>query len=273
MEQYFNSGKRVCRETLLCIPLFLLISQISLCQVYQTWGVKFGINFTNQVFEDIPVLNIRIIGSQTDTSFRDYGGGYNRAGISLLLYKEFAPSRTVSLVAGIGYRQRGFAGKATYNRQYGWLEQLPEGQENQNRFDNAYVDLAVKLRLNRFKYVVPYFLLGNRIDGRLASRSEFWGDDYPYLTRLELSPVGGAGVEIPLKGVYLSNKISRKEKLTNEPTCLTIEIEVNPGIMNVHAAELTNSNVKIIPGTGAVIVSPRKGVTNQSFGFSAGIKF
>jgi hypothetical protein len=78
-----------------------------------------------------------------------------------------------------------------------------------------------------------------------------------------------------LKGVYLSNKISRKEKLTNEPTCLTIEIEVNPGIMNAHAAELTNSrsNVQIIPGTGTAIVSPRKGVTNRSFGFSAGIKF
>jgi hypothetical protein len=246
-------------------------------QTLKTWGVKVGTNFTNQVYENVPTLrNIPSLGSQpgrTDTS--DFGGHFNRTGISVLLYQEFMANRKISLLVGLGYRQRGFvADQKYYRRQSGLVEDLPEGEQTNNRLDNAALDLAVKLRKPKAKFA-PYLLLGNRLDCNLNVKSDFWGEDYQVMTRFEISPFAGIGTEIPLGGWQLFDQDRKKLGIFQpEATRLTVEIEINPGIMNVHVGEMNPPRVNgAPPPVSFAPFTVQKMVRNQSFGINVGIRF
>lgn len=245
-------------------------------QSLKTWGVKVGMQFTNQVYQNLPTLrNIPALGSQpgkTDTS--DFGGHYNRQGISVLFYREFMANRTISLLVGVGYRQRGFIADQKYYRQSGLVEDLPEGEETNNRLDNAALDFAVKLRKPKARFA-PYLLLGNRLDCNLNVKSDFWGEEYRAMTRFELSPLAGIGAEIPLGDWRLLDQDRKKLGIFQpEATRLTVEIEVNPGIMNVHVGETNPPRLNGAPPP--VSFAPftiQKIAKNQSFGVNVGLKF
>lgn len=259
------------KKTLLYLSVLLLTIPVSRGQSLQTWGAKVGMHFTNQKYNNIPTLRNRLGVIDTSGS----GGHFNRMGISVTLYREFIASQRISLLVGLGYRQRGFAAdQKYYARQSGLVEDLPVGEETNNRLDNVAVDLAVKLRKPRAKWA-PYILLGNRLDCNLNVKSDFWGDENRAMTRFELSPFAGIGTEIPLGDWRLLRKERKNVKVFQpEATRLIFEIEVNPGIMNVHVGELPPPRINGAPPPASFAAfAIRKVVKNQSFGFNAGIKF
>ncbi len=110
-----------------------------------------------------------------------------------MLLREVIASRSISVVLGIGYRQRGFIADSRYNRRgSGYVE--AQGFYTNNRFDNAAFDLALKYRRNRNTRLTPYALIGNRLDCRLNFKSDFWEDYSRNFTQFELSPLFGAGI-------------------------------------------------------------------------------
>jgi hypothetical protein len=94
-----------------------MIHNIVTAQIPRTWGIKTGINFSNQKFINLPVLIIGTINGQPDTAIINYGGHYNLPGFQGEVYQEWLPSSLISVLAGAGYRQRGFQGSFVYNRQ------------------------------------------------------------------------------------------------------------------------------------------------------------
>ncbi|MBC7922936.1 MAG: hypothetical protein H7Z75_17810 [Ferruginibacter sp.] len=178
------------------------------------------------------------------------------------------------LIWGGGYRQRGFLSNRKYNRlTTGYVEDLLSGQYTNNRFDNLFLDFAVKFRRDQNSKVVPFLLVGNRLDCRLGFRSDFWGNDYRRLTRLEISPLFSAGLEIPLRRLTLG--LGLEGAPVERITRLTFEFEFNPGIMNGHsgAGNEPGINGKTSPNPYGTKIPVGRIVRNQSFGFQAGLKF
>lgn len=260
------------------LPLaFLLLMGLvpfSFGQKSSHWGFKLGLNFTNQVYSNIPTKYYSSLTNDTITIAN--GGGYNRKGISFLLYREVEASKKVHLLYGVGYRQRGFLSDQKYNRHTtGYVNDLPKGQESNNRFDNLYLDFAVKLRRDRGKKIVPFLLVGNRLDGRIHFSSDFWGTDYTNLTRFEISPFFSGGVEFVIPALTLARKDEYNP--TERFTRLTIEFEFNPGIMNVHSGDFGGLGLSVsgtpIPNPYGSKIPVEKEVKNQSFGVNIGLRF
>ena len=192
-----------------------------------------------------------------------------------MLYREVEELRKVHLLYGTGYRQRGFLSPYKYNRlTTGYINDLPKGVESNNRFGNLCLDLAVKLRRDRGKKMVPFLLIGNRLDGRIRFRSDFWGNDYKGLTRFEISPFFSGGVEFPVPALTLARK--NPDSPLERMTRLTIEFEFNPGIMNTHIGGLGGSisiNGQTVPNPYGSKLSVSPIVNNQSFGVNIGLRF
>ncbi len=205
-----------------------MIQNIVSGQIPHTWGIITGINFSNQKFENLPVLIIGSINSQPDTAIINYGGHYNLTGFQGEVYQAWLPTSVISVLAGVGYRHRGFQGSFVYNRQTGLAESLPKEESNLNRFQNLFLSLGVKLGKSIRNKLVPYVLLSNRLDCRLSFKSTFWGDDYRYFTHFEYSPVVATSIEIPLKELYLRERLNSKEVLIRTASRLTFEVEYNP---------------------------------------------
>ncbi|MCY7356963.1 MAG: hypothetical protein LH609_05745, partial [Rudanella sp.] len=196
-------------------------------------GFKLSVLVSGQEITNIP--SIRPRGRNGDTVIYNQAGseaGKIGAGISYFWIRPL--TRHLLLQTYAGFRQRGFVTDSKFNNQTGYA--TPSAL-NTNRLSSLFVDVGLRLQTGAGRKTTWFASFSNRIDYLAASRLPFWGDTNPY-RKIEFSPVGQVGFG------FRCGPHGRR--------CF-IELEGNPGVMNVLKTEPSLSTQKPV---GSFPVSP-----------------
>jgi hypothetical protein len=175
------------------------------------WGIRTSFLLSSQYHKGLVYAEgTRDIGGvRVVVSSLSGDGRYNfRPGLSLGTFAEIFPFKDnsrFSLVASLGYRQKGFLTPAARGTGSSSI------QKTNNRLDVVYLDIA-----ERFYYRSWYFFVGARYDWLFNHNVEFNPFIFDYYKKHEISPFVGLGRIL---------KIGK--------TCLQIEAELNPGLQNM----------------------------------------
>lgn len=227
--------------------LFLFSTGRGIAQEQKNWSVKIGVHNTNAYFHYLSFPNST---TYTDTSgqFVGFGTGYGngnfdyRLSNSLMIYKE-KKYRYLSILFGVGYRQRGYLSAINYGIAYGLL--YPDGinikREVESRLHYLSTDLALKFKIHKLWYI----LLTSRFDILLKRKTS---TEHEYISN-------------SLKTLELSPALALGKEITFCDYTILIEFEVNRGLQNIS---------KPIPTIQGL---PSTKLWNMSYGLNLGIKF
>jgi hypothetical protein len=242
------------------------------------FSLKTGVNTSYQKYDNIPTFEPAII--PPDTLWRSGFGWYNRTGLNLTVCYETMLSSKLFLTSGLGYRQRGFDAESVYDPTTGIIGPGTAGVYSSNRVDYLTLDLGIKLLPFPTLKWKPYFSLANRLGFLVSMNTPFWktrSGRYGGYRQSEYSPVVCTGIEIPLKGLTLF-KAKETGTVGNPYAKLLIEIEYNPGIMNIHKSSERYQTQSPLQVSSPAYPKPlpielNRAVYNQSLGLNIGLIF
>lgn len=218
-----------------------------------TSGFKFNILVCGQEITNVPT--IRPLSFRGDTLiYNRTGSEAGKVGFAISYFQLRPVTNRLSLQNSIGFRRRGFITDSKFDSQSGFA--LLSGLNN-NRLDNLFVDIGLRLHSGVGRKLTWFLSAGNRVDYLVYSNTNFWDIPNVY-RRFEFSPVFLAGVGFPYK--------------LNGKRCF-IEFEGNPGVMNVLKKESGSATRKPV---GAYPVIPiqyaQKTAINYSIALSVGFE-
>ena len=272
------SAKKSSYLSVFCLILYHSLGFAQAPGKIHRFSLKVGVNTSYQNYDNIPTYEPAII--PPDTLWRSGFGWYNRTGLNITFCYETLLSNKITFTSGLGYRQRGFEAESVYNPRTGIVEPGITGSYSSNRLDYITLDAGLKFVPFPNAKWKPYISVLNRLGALAGMKTPFWKTSsgrYGGYRQFEYSPVLSTGIEIPLKGVTIFKR-KMEETIGNAYTRLLVEIEYNPGIMNIHKGSdryQTNSPLQVrAPGYAGVLpVAIDRAVYNQSLGLNIGLVF
>lgn len=210
------------------LPIQKTISTVSSNFATGKWGLKAGQISPGQEHTNVP-YNWVIQRTGDTIRIANYGVGGASNAFQFSITKETNISSKFYLHTQLGYRQRGFTEDARFNPQTATVNSLPAGQADAfYRHRSIFLDASVVWKWSRWKRFTPFVSYGNRLDYMFDHRGDFWGGRMPTFKRIEYSPLFRIGTEFRLPSL-----LRNPNPTTKRYSKLSIEIEFNPGIINV----------------------------------------
>ena len=216
-------------------------------------GFRIGILVSGQEITNVPAIRPRGFGGDT-VVYNRTGSEDGKIGFAISYFQLRPITSKLSLHTSIGFRRRGFITDSKFDSQTGFATIT---KLNDNRLDNLFFDVALRLHSGVSRKVIWFLGAGNRVDYLIYSKTSFWDKPNVY-RRLEFSPVFQTGAGFTYK--------------SSGKRCF-IEFEGNPGVMNV-LPRVNNSITSKPVGTYPVIPIQyaQKTAINYSIALSVGFE-